>query len=242
MQPSPVRIATRAQVWVARASPGAEATAARVSAAGHGVLVAPVLAVRPLPGAKVRLEGVDALAFTSANAVRAFTRLEPRRDLTAFCVGAATADAAREAGLSAVSADGDATALSATIAAALPAGAEVVHPCGADLAGDLAGLLAGSGVRLRPLPLYQTVAAEALPADVAAALDASALDVVLIHSPKAGRVVAGLLAAVTPSSLAGMRVLAISPAALAPLEALPFAALRSAIRPDETALLALLAP
>ena len=44
--------------------------------------------------------GVAALAFTSINGVSAFAELSDRRDLPTFCVGDATADAARELGVS----------------------------------------------------------------------------------------------------------------------------------------------
>ena len=92
--------------------------AERVRAMGHEALVAPLLAVRPLEDAVVDLTGVAALAFTSANGVRAFAERSGERRLKVFAVGAATAQAAQAAGFSTVlSADGDVEALAEGIAA-----------------------------------------------------------------------------------------------------------------------------
>ena len=51
------------RVWITRAQPGADSTAARVRALGHEPLVAPLLAVRPLEAESLDLRGVAALAF-----------------------------------------------------------------------------------------------------------------------------------------------------------------------------------
>ena len=60
------------KIWITRAEPGAEATAARVRERGHTPLVAPLLAVRMVEDPQIDLSGVRALAFTSANGLRAF--------------------------------------------------------------------------------------------------------------------------------------------------------------------------
>lgn len=236
------------RIWVTRAQPGADATAARLAALGLRPLVAPLLQVHVLAFARSELDGpeldgIDALAFTSANGVRAFSALTPRRDLAAFCVGEATAAAARAAGFDdALSAEGDVTALAALLAARLPRGARVLHPCATETAGDLATPLAAAGLSLRALPLYETHAVETLAASVAEALAARTLDAVLIHSPKAGRTAATLLGPLGAEVLDRLELYAISEAALAPLRALPVAVLRAAATPDETALLRLLTP
>src|SRR4051812_13210942 len=96
-------MATRRQkIWITRAQPGADVTAERVRALGHDVLVTPLLSVRALPGVHIDLIGVAALAFTSANGVRAFADLTGERNLKVFAVGAATALAARAVGFKTV--------------------------------------------------------------------------------------------------------------------------------------------
>ncbi len=237
------RRAASPQIWVTRAQPGADATAARLADLGLRPLVAPLLETHALAAPPPELDGIDALAFTSANGVRAFAELTPRRDLAAFCVGEATAAAASTAGFNdVVSAEGDTAALAARLNARLPRCAQVLHPCANETAGDLATPLTAAGLRLHALPLYETRAADALPADVAQALAAQDLDALLIHSPKAGRTAAALLAPLGLDSLGRLEIYAISEAALAPLRPLPFAAHRAAATPDEAALLRLLTP
>ena len=126
------------KIWITRAEPGAEATAARVRERGHTPLVAPLLAVRMVEDPQIDLSGVRALAFTSANGLRAFAGACADRSLQVFAVGAATAQAAREVGFRRVlSADGDVAALAEGIAARRnEIGGAVLHPGAAELAGE----------------------------------------------------------------------------------------------------------
>lgn len=203
----------RQKIWITRAQPAADATAERVRALGHEPVVAPLLAVKPVPDVAIDLSGVAALAFTSANGVRAFADLSGERALRVFAVGAATAEAARAAGFRLVlSADGDVDALANGIA--MRKGelrGAVLHPGALDLAGDLVGALEAHGVAARRLALYETVAVPP-PPETAAALLAS--DAVLLHSPKAAQVLAALVKAQPAPSL---RVLGLSKAVVKPL-------------------------
>ena len=218
------------RIWVTRAEPGASATAERLRALGFDPLVSPVLEVRPLD-VPIDLHGAAALAFTSANAVRAFARLEPDRVLPVFAVGEATAEAARDAGFSAVeTADGDVSALARLIAARRPA--LVLNPTAAEPAQDLAALLAPAGVPVRTAALYETVPAE--PTQALAALEA--VSTVLVHSPKAGLRLARLLDA---STLARLDFACISEAAARPLLETGARRARFAPFPTEAALLKL---
>lgn len=211
------------RVWVTRAQPGAQATAERLAAMGHDAVVAPLLEVRACE-AQVELDGVAALAFTSANGVRAFAGLCEDRSLPVYAVGEATAHAARQAGFSQVhSADGDVVALGELIGAASLKGA-VLAPGAKERAGDLQGV--------RPLSVYETVDC-ALSAD----FDPETVDLVLVHSPKAGRALAAFLA---QNPAPHLEALCISLAAAAPLAATPLAGLDAAQTPSESALLALI--
>lgn len=247
------------RLWVTRAQPGASATAAALRALGHSALVAPLLAVEPIADARLELEGVAALAFTSANAVRVYAALSGRRDLPAYAVGEATAGAARAAGLvvahvGAHVGAGDAAALADAIAAARQGkgegGGEVLQPTAEQPAADLPALLAERGVAARAVAVYRTRAASALPAAVLEALGAEAagseaLGGVLLHSPRAARTLSALLAAPALTArlrLAETQAFGLSPACLAPLSPDLFPRRRVADRPDEAALLALLPP
>jgi len=221
------------RVWVARAEPGASATAERLRALGHEPVVAPLLEARPLPDAALDLTGVAALAFTSRHGVSAFAALSPVRALPVFAVGDATADIARTAGFGdVVSADGDVTALAGLIARAELSGA-VLHPRAAEPAGDLAGALRAAGVEARDVAVYETCAVESLPPGAAE----PAPDAVLVHSPKAARALARLAPA---DAVRGMAAFALSAACAEPLRSLPWRSLAVAEAPREAALLALL--
>ncbi len=176
-------------VWITRAEPGAAATARRVAEQGWRPVVSPLLEIRPLPDARVDLDGVAALAFTSANGVRAFAEVCPVRDIRVFAVGSGTAEAAKIAGFRQVLfADGDVDSLAARIAARRSELRGVVlNPGAAEPAGDLVGSLEAVGVEARRVVLYEAVVSpptaeflERLPE----------LDVVLLHSPRAAKALA----------------------------------------------------
>ncbi|WP_333588018.1 uroporphyrinogen-III synthase [Phenylobacterium sp.] len=182
----------RPLVWITRAEPGASATAERVRTLGALPLVAPLLEVRALETPLPDLSEFAALAFTSANGVRALAGRTPARGLPVFAVGAATARTAREAGFRQVlSADGDVAALAQGMAArARDLRGPILHPTTTEPAGDLAADLAAHGLVIQAVPLYETVPAQVPKALLARALEAQA---VLLHSPKAARRLAVLL-------------------------------------------------
>lgn len=146
--------------------------------------------IRDLPGA-IDLAGVGALAFTSANGVEAFARRCPQRNLPVFAVGAASAAAAGAAGFSDIAASDAGVEALARLILANPRGGMVLHPGAADLAGDLVGQLQSAGQAARRVAIYATAPA-APPAELLDSLDT--LDGVTLHSPRAARVLAGLLA------------------------------------------------
>lgn len=224
------------RLWVTRARPGAEATAARLTAMGHRPLVSPLLTIRRLKP-RLDLTGVGAVAFTSRNGVAAFAALHPERALPVFAVGDATAGAAREAGFRQVrSAAGDVTALAALITAE-PADGTVLIAGAREPAGDLPGALKAAGVQTRAAVLYAAVAAPG--ARGLAALRAGKLYGVLIHSPRAARRLTDLTEGLIPATGA-VPAFCISPAAAAPLSGSPAFAPVAADHPDEAALLSLL--
>ena len=226
----------RQRIWITRTQPGADATAQRVRALGHEAVVAPLLSVRMLPDVVVDLRGVAALAFTSANGVRAFADASGERGLKVFAVGATTAQAARAAGFKSVlSADGDVEALAEGIAARRgELRGAVLHPGAAEPAGDLAGALDTHGVDARCLVLYETVPVD-LDADVAERLGQS--DAVLLHSARAAQVLAKLLRA---HPAPRMRALGLSKAVVKPLARVPMAGKAFPPFPLEGALLNLI--
>lgn len=194
-------------------------------ALGWEPAVAPLLKVEPLPFDPAVGDNAAALAFTSANGVRAWTAGGGRTDLPALAVGRGTAEAARGAGFAAVrSADGDGAALAAMISRDPPDGS-VLHPAAEEPAMELAAVLGAAGVPAFSVAAYRTAetGAEA-PAGVGLAL---------LHSPRAARAYARLDG--PPAALC------LSEAVAAPLREAGLAVAGVADCPSEEALLKLLA-
>ncbi len=230
-------------VLITRPSDDARPLAAAIEARGMESLVAPMLEIAPLPDVAVDLTGVQALAFTSANGVRALAAIEPRRDLPVFAVGDATATAARQAGYTDVrSADGDVNDLARLIAGALqPDKGAVFHPAASDVAGDLKGALDAAGFDFRRAVVYHAEAATALPQEVAAALREGRIVAVVFYSPRSAATFVRLAEAAELSAACGAcEAVCLSEAVAEVAGKLPWRALRVAERPNQDALLACL--
>ena len=88
------------RVLVLRPMPGNTETVGRLAALGIVALPMPLFAVEPVAWVPPRLADIDALLLTSANAVRHAGRaMASVSAVPAWCVGEATAAAARGAGL-----------------------------------------------------------------------------------------------------------------------------------------------
>jgi uroporphyrinogen-III synthase len=232
----------RLRVLVTRPLGEAELFSVALAMRGHEAVLAPLMTIEPAPGAEVDLSGVQALLFTSANGVRAFAQVRRERDLPAFCVGNATADAARAAGFARVeSAAGDVAALAGLVRQRLnPADGALVHAAGTVVAGDLAGALGAEGFDVRRVPLYRAAAAAALPDDAAGEIRAGRIDAATFFSPRTAETFARLAkAAGLGDELGGIAAVALAPASLEALrrEGCTFGAEIAAARPEESALL-----
>ena len=220
-----------------------EPLAERLRGRGHAVIEAPLLEIRPLPDVALDLDGVQALLLTSANGARALPASDAVRALPAFVVGAATAKAAHEAGLTAVtSAEGDVTALAQLVIDRLdPADGALMHIAASRVAGDLAGRLGRAGFAVRRAVIYEAVTAQALPPAARAALDGDDVDAVLLYSPRTAATFAALVGeAGLAETCRGIDALCLSRAVADAVGALPWHRVRIAPRPEQQALLALL--
>lgn len=209
-------------VMITRPEPEATALAAQLAGQGARLVISPLQQIRfhaiALPEAP--FEAI----FTSRNGVRALVRAGAvaRR---AWCVGEATARAAREAGMWAMSADGDAEALLALLLKERPAG-PLVHLRGAQHRGDLVGRLVAAGLRAEAVEAYAQAPRAATP-EARQAMQGSAPVVVPVYSPGAAHRLAAEWQGAAP-----LLVTAISAAAAAPLRALSPARLSVAARPS----------
>ncbi|MET4103002.1 uroporphyrinogen-III synthase [Roseovarius sp. MBR-78] len=171
------------RLLITRPEPSASHFAADLRAAlpGAEVIISPLMRITyggtlppPVPG--------EVLIFTSCHGVEGVCRLSPRRDLTAYAVGRATAEAARQRGFTTIAAEGDAPSLLARIAADGARG-PFLHPRGAHVAADIAAALRSAGHAAREVVVYDQ---EALPLSEAAraALDGTAPVIVPLMSPR----------------------------------------------------------
>ena len=162
---------------ILRPEPGGQATLARATAAGIAAVAIPLFEIAPVDWVVPDAAEYDALLLTSANAVRyAGKQLAELRALPSYCVGDATAIAAREAGF-AVAGSG------ATDAAALveqvPQGLRLLH-------------LTGQAHRAVP-GVTTIIVYDSAVIDPPPSLKALAGSVAMVHSPRAGKRLAELV-------------------------------------------------
>jgi len=173
-----------------------------------------------------------AVIFTSAQAVQAARPLASRLPSLAWCVGAKTARAATAAGFRSRSADGDADALVAAIAADPPDGS-ILYLRGVDTASNLLTRLDDIGLQADEAIVYlqepQPLAADAL------ALLREPLDILVpLFSPRTARL---FRAALPDDTRARLHIAAMSGNVAEALGDLPHAALTIAGHSDAPAML-----
>ena len=230
------------RLLLTRPEADADLPARRLRAAGHQVLVEPMMDIVFTEPQAPDLAGVQGLVFTSANGVRAFCRQTGDRTRAVYAVGPATAAAARDAGFSEVrQADGDVAALAECIAArADPSAGALLHVAGSHVAGDLAGRLAASGFTLARAVLYEARAREVLSTAARAALR-EGLGGVLFFSPRTARLFTALLVRFGfESAVRKTAAYCLSPAVAEAASGLPWARIETAPAPETDALLALI--
>ena len=158
----PVNTAAQVNVIVTRPRADASALCAIARQLGHRAVPSPVIDIvdnETIP----MLDGVSALAFTSANGVRAFAAKSDERQIPAFAVGPATAKALHDAGFSRVlAANGDVASLGELIRSDRQSADQgtswsgaVLHIAGTHQAGDLVGTLKAHAVPAERAVLYE---------------------------------------------------------------------------------------
>lgn len=136
-------------ILLTRPRDAAERFEARLRAEGikAPVVISPVLRIVPRGGEVP--EAMAGAIFTSKNGVM----MAEGRDLPAWCVGEATAEAARAKGWHAIAAGGDAEALVRRILADGPEG-PLVHFRGEYSRGDVAARIGRAGIKTREVVVY----------------------------------------------------------------------------------------
>jgi len=179
---------SRPILWITRTEPVNAVTAARMSEMGFCALTVPVL--KPRAVRTVWPQGIpDTLVFTSAHGVRFHDLDRKMLSLPVFTVGDRTARAAISAGYRDVrSASGDVRDLEHLVRQEIPVGETVFHLSTRQPAGDLVGNLKRAGYEARRISVYET---RAVPVSelYAALAPPKSFDGILVHSPRAGRIV-----------------------------------------------------
>ncbi|MBT8456316.1 MAG: uroporphyrinogen-III synthase [Rhodobacteraceae bacterium] len=193
-------------------------------------LIAPVITIEPV-GNSVDTSRYAGVIFTSSNAVP--DRAE-RAGMAAYCVGDRTADVARAAGYSAVSASGDADALVKEIGAKRAEGS-LLHMRGETARGDIAERLIQAGVPTDEVITYRQVAIALAPDVMETLMNAPAI-LAPVFSPMSA---AALAKSLEPAGLAPT-IVAISRSA-ADAYTGPISAREVAATPDANAMADLIA-
>lgn len=205
------------KVLVVRAAEDARRTAARLEAAGHEAIVAPVLDIGALdfapPGG-----AFDAVIATSAHAFGRPERLAGLRGLPLHVVGARTAEAAQTAGFSRIMMiAGNAEELIRGVRGRLTRGARSLYLAGRDRKSDIESNLADA-CALTVLETYEARPAAALPPAAVDALASGDLDVVLHYSHRSATIFLDLARrAGSGERIGALRHVAISADAATPL-------------------------
>ena len=231
------------RVLITRPEREAAALATALAERGHAPVVAPLFRLQNLaapPEFAALLADSQAVLLTSANGARALAEATPQRALKIFAVGDTTASTAEGLGFSSVTAAaGDSVALVDLVRKRLdPKAGPLLHIAGADVATDFREVLEPAGFTVHRTTLYDASEVDALPEAARAALEAGALDAATFFSPRASEVFVRLVdAANLTQTLLSVTAIAISPAARAPLAALPFARTLAAARPTRQSVL-----
>ncbi len=197
------------------------------------VVISPLMAIRFLDAGPVPTDA-DGIVFTSQNAVSAFARLTDDRGMPAWCVGARTAQFARETGFDVTIGPGNAEGLADTI---IEKGAgRLIYPRGVSVAVDMAALLARGGVGTLPMVVYDQL--ECPPtAEALNAMKGMQPILLPLFSPRSARIAA----AAFPDPTAPLLVAAISPAVADAATRLGAKRLKISTQPDGDAMLEALA-
>jgi len=217
---------------ITRPEPQGLALARRMGLKGWAPVMCPLttlIALRALP----EIEGVRGVIFTSANGVRCASLPIAARDLPAWCVGPATAEAAKDAGFRVITGPATAHGLAKKIIAEGPFGM-YLHLRGRHGTNHLRQELTNAGFGLREALVYDMPAVEQVTPEARDALLSGEIRAATFYSPRAAHLFADMIAS-TPDLGVGLHrasAAAISPETAQNLGDLGFAEVICATTPD----------
>lgn len=206
-------------VLITRPEAAARPLAKKIAALGYRPILSPMLDIHHL-GPPAEIDGVGALAFTSARGVEAVADDLRLRHLPVFTVGTATAMAARAAGFRVAGAGaGGVQSMVELIVSTWPkSDGAVLHISGRDVRGDLVADLTSGGVPARRHIAYVAQRAPQLTAAAEMALVAGEVSAALFYSARTATTFTLLArAAEAEHRLGGVIAIAMSPGVIAAL-------------------------
>ncbi len=212
------------RLLITRPAEDARELADRLQALGHETTIEPMLTIAPVPYSFPDAP-IAAIVLTSRHGARMIAGEFTRHlaNVPGYCVGKATAEAARIAGFKHVmDGGGNAAALTAAVSGAFDSDNGVVlHARGRHTRGDIAGKLRRQGFDAREVIVYEAIATPELSLRARKAITSHALDGIVFLSPRTAQIFAVLVnnAGLTPA-LAGLDAYCLSDAVAAPLAGL----------------------
>ena len=182
------------RILLTRPANVAEETAQTLQAAGHEVLLEPLLTVEALdvvlPNAKI----YDGIILTSINAATALDlHWNTARHIPIFTTGIATEKAALKIGFTNThSVEGSVVQLVDQLPEAM-AGSNLLYPCAETTAHNVEKLLADRDINCTPWPVYRTVETSCFSNSARKALAAGTVDAVLLYSARTAACCARLI-------------------------------------------------
>lgn len=239
-------MAGKKRVLVTRPEPGTSETAGRLEAMGFLPLKLPLQEIRSLTvGADALPADIEAVAVTSANAVRHAPKavIERLTNLPCFAVGTSSAAAAANAGFAnVIEGGGDAEALAETIIGRRPGGS-VAYLCGKVRRPAFEKRLAGADIPVHAVETYDTIALGYTIEEVQHLAARHPIDFVLVYSANAAEALVAMTRQAGIGGLFENTVFAcISGRVAAALDGWSAGRTMIAAEPDERMLLSLLGP
>jgi uroporphyrinogen-III synthase len=222
-------------IWLTRPQADSAALAALLHERGIPSIVAPVMRIArrhtPLPAKP------EALIMTSRHAAHALP--EEWRDLPLYCVGKATAEAARAYGYThIVTGESDAMELLPQIAQK-----RLVYFSGADTTVDIVSLLAARGAVVQRIVVYDAIPEKSFSTDLRGLLEARQISGVVFFSTRTATIACSLMKEEEfTESATDIDAYCLSLAVAEAAGVLPWRSLKVSHVPTRNALLAMIAP
>ncbi len=184
-------MASRACIWLTRPQEDSLALATLLKQHGIESIVAPLMQIEHC-SPNTNEVTADALLLTSRHAAHALAQLPPHyKELPVFCVGSATAQAARAADFLAITeGESDVLALLPRMVESLPVDSQILYLAGEETRVDVATLLAAQQRYVTKVIAYKADAVTELSAPLREALAAQRVTGAVFFSPRSAALAA----------------------------------------------------